>query len=58
MQPVTIVGAGLAGSEAAWQLVKRGIPVRLYEMRPHKSSPAHHSANFAERIPCRMQSVY
>lgn len=50
MQPVTIVGAGLAGSEAAWQLVKRGIPVRLYEMRPHKSSPAHHSANFAELV--------
>ncbi len=50
MQPVTIVGAGLAGSEAAWQLVKRGIPVRLYEMRPQKSSPAHHSANFAELV--------
>ncbi len=50
MQPVTIVGAGLAGSEAAWQLVKRGIPVRLYEMRPYKSSPAHHSANFAELV--------
>lgn len=50
MQPVTIVGAGLAGSEAAWQLVKRGIPVRLYEMRPHKSSPAHHSADFAELV--------
>ena len=57
MQPVTIVGAGLAGSEAAWQLVKRGIPVRLYEMRPYKSSPAHHSAHYV-RIPCRMQSVY
>ena len=50
MQPVTVVGAGLAGSEAAWQLVKRGIPVKLYEMRPQKASPAHHSAAFAELV--------
>lgn len=50
MQPVTVVGAGLAGSEAAWQLVKRGIPVKLYEMRPQKASPAHHSADFAELV--------
>ena len=48
MQPVKVIGAGLAGSEAAWQLVKRGVPVQLYEMRPKKSSPAHHSADFAE----------
>lgn len=50
MQQVCVVGAGLAGSEAAWQLVKRGIPVKLYEMRPQKSSPAHHSADFAELV--------
>lgn len=50
MQPVHVVGAGLAGSEAAWQLVKRGIPVKLYEMRPEKSSPAHHSGDFAELV--------
>ena len=36
MQPVKVIGAGLAGSEAAWQLVKRGVPVQLYEMRPKK----------------------
>ena len=45
---VTVIGAGLAGSEAAWQLAQRGIPVELHEMRPHKKSPAHHTANFAE----------
>ena len=48
--PVTVVGAGLAGSEAAWQLAKRGIPVRLVEMRPLKMSPAHHTAEFAELV--------
>lgn len=47
---VTVVGAGLAGSEAAWQLARRGIPVRLYEMRPERSSPAHASADFAELV--------
>ena len=50
MKPVTLIGAGLAGSEAAWQLVKRGIPVELWEMRPVKSSPAHHSGDFAELV--------
>lgn len=50
MEKVNIVGAGLAGCEAAWQLVKRGIPVRLIEMRPIKSSPAHHSETFAELV--------
>ena len=49
-QKVTIVGAGLAGSECAWQLVKRGIPVRLYEMRPQRFTPAHHTADFAELV--------
>ena len=47
---VKVIGAGLAGSEAAWQLAKRGIQVELYEMKPHKMSPAHHSPNFAELV--------
>jgi len=47
---VKVIGAGLAGSEAAWQLANRGIEVELYEMRPVKSSPAHHTANFAELV--------
>lgn len=50
MEKVTVVGAGLAGCEAAWQLVKRNIPVRLVEMRPKTSSPAHRSENFAELV--------
>ena len=45
---VNVIGAGLAGSEAAWQLAKRGIQVRLYEMRPVKQTPAHHTDKFAE----------
>ena len=48
--PVTVIGAGLAGSECAWQLAKRGIPVRLMEMRPVHTTPAHHSADFAELV--------
>ena len=47
---VTVVGAGLAGCEAAWALATRGIPVRLVEMKPVKFSPAHKSAGFAELI--------
>ena len=47
---VKVIGAGLAGSEAAWQLANRGIDVELYEMKPHKMSPAHHSPNFAELV--------
>ena len=43
IRKVNVIGAGLAGSEAAWQLAQRGIPVRLYEMRPLKYSPAHHT---------------
>ena len=50
MTPVTVVGAGLAGSEAAWQLSRRGIPVRLIEMKPGKMTPAHHSPDFAELV--------
>ena len=45
-----VIGAGLAGSEAAWQLAKRGIKVTLYEMKPQKRSPAHKSDNFAELV--------
>ena len=47
---VKVIGAGLAGSEAAWQLAKRGIEVSLYEMKPAKMTPAHHSADFAELV--------
>ena len=47
---VKVVGAGLAGSEAAWQLAQRGIQVTLYEMKPVKMSPAHHSPDFAELV--------
>ena len=47
---VKVIGAGLAGAEAAWQLAKRGIGVELYEMRPEKMSPAHHSPDFAELV--------
>ncbi|MCC2528994.1 methylenetetrahydrofolate--tRNA-(uracil(54)-C(5))-methyltransferase (FADH(2)-oxidizing) TrmFO [Bacillus halotolerans] len=47
---VNVIGAGLAGSEAAWQLAKRGIQVRLYEMRPVKQTPAHHTDKFAELV--------
>ena len=50
MMKVTVVGAGLAGSEAAWQLAQRGISVELIEMKPHKMSPAHHSTNFGELV--------
>lgn len=47
---VKVIGAGLAGCEAAWQLAKAGIQVSLYEMKPVKFSPAHHSENFAELV--------
>ncbi|MBC1859977.1 FADH(2)-oxidizing methylenetetrahydrofolate--tRNA-(uracil(54)-C(5))-methyltransferase TrmFO [Listeria welshimeri] len=47
---VNVIGAGLAGSEATWQLVKRGIKVDLYEMRPVKQTPAHHTDKFAELV--------
>lgn len=47
---VTVIGGGLAGSEAVWQLAKRGIAVDLYEMRPHKLTPAHHTGQLAELV--------
>lgn len=47
---VTVIGAGLAGCEAAWQLVKRGVPVTLIEQKPVSFSPAHHSPLFAELV--------
>lgn len=49
-RPVTVIGAGLAGSEAAWQLVRRGIPVNLVEMRPEKKPAAFHTGNFGELV--------
>jgi len=48
--PVVVVGAGLAGCEAAWQLVRRGVPVTLVEMKPVRMSPAHASPDFAELV--------
>ena len=47
---VIVIGAGLAGSEAAWQLANLGIPVKLVEMRPIKLSPAHHTSEFGELV--------
>src|SRR5271168_2463223 len=48
--PVRIIGAGLAGSEAAWQCARRGVEVELFEMRPVRSTPAHQTADFAELV--------
>ena len=50
MEKVIVIGAGLAGCEAAWQLVRRGIPVELREMKPAKLTPAHHTDAFAELV--------
>src|SRR3954462_760929 len=50
MDEVVVVGAGLAGCEAAWQLAERGIPVRLIEMKPHKRTPAQTSDHLAELV--------
>ncbi len=50
MTEVKVIGAGLAGAEAAWQLAQRGISVKLYEMKPGKKSPAHHTDTFAELV--------
>src|SRR5262249_59662012 len=50
MEHVTVIGGGLAGSEAAWQLVRRGVAVRLYEMRPVRQTEAHRTDRFAELV--------
>ena len=50
MQRLTVIGAGLAGCEAAWQAARRGVPVDLHEMRPQKSGPAHKTGNLAELV--------
>ena len=50
MSHINIYGAGLAGCEAAWQAAQRGVKVRLFEMKPHKMTPAHHSNGFAELV--------
>ena len=50
MSKATVIGAGLAGCEAAWQLAQRGVQVTLCEMKPEKYTPAHHSAGFAELV--------
>ena len=49
-QVVNVIGAGLAGSEATYQIAKRGVQVRLYEMRPVRQTPAHHTDKFAELV--------
>jgi len=50
MRRVRVIGAGLAGSEAAWQCARRGVPVDLFEMRPERTTPAHQTAQFAELV--------
>ncbi|MGB8699208.1 MAG: FADH(2)-oxidizing methylenetetrahydrofolate--tRNA-(uracil(54)-C(5))-methyltransferase TrmFO [Thermosynechococcaceae cyanobacterium] len=50
MQPIQVIGGGLAGTEAAWQIAQAGIPVILYEMRPQRTSPAHHTDTLAELV--------
>jgi methylenetetrahydrofolate--tRNA-(uracil-5-)-methyltransferase len=50
LRKVTVIGAGLAGSEAAWQIASAGVPVRLYEMRPVRKTAAHHTSQFAELV--------
>ena len=47
---VIVIGAGLAGSEASWQIANSGVPVKLIEMRPYKSTPAHHTSEFGELV--------
>src|SRR5512141_2196321 len=50
MSGLVIIGGGLAGTEAAWQIAERGIPVMLYEMRPQRNTPAHTTDQLAELI--------
>ena len=49
-EPIRVIGGGLAGTEAAWQIAQAGVPVILYEMRPTQQSPAHHSEHLAELV--------
>jgi methylenetetrahydrofolate--tRNA-(uracil-5-)-methyltransferase len=50
IQPIEVIGGGLAGTEAAWQIAQAGLPVILHEMRPQRFSPAHHTENLAELV--------
>jgi methylenetetrahydrofolate--tRNA-(uracil-5-)-methyltransferase len=50
LKPVHVIGGGLAGSEAAWQLAQNGVPVVLHEMRPQRATPVHHTGDFAELV--------
>ncbi|WP_017326936.1 FADH(2)-oxidizing methylenetetrahydrofolate--tRNA-(uracil(54)-C(5))-methyltransferase TrmFO [Synechococcus sp. PCC 7336] len=50
VEPIHVIGAGLAGTEAAWQIALAGLDVQLYEMRPVRSTPAHHTSHFAELV--------
>src|SRR5579871_2765608 len=50
MQHVHVIGGGLAGTEAAWQVARRGIPVTLHEMRPHRMTAAHKTGDLAELV--------
>ncbi|MBE6653720.1 MAG: FAD-binding protein [Ruminococcaceae bacterium] len=50
MSHINVFGAGLAGCEAAWQAARRGVSVTLYEMKPRKFTPAHHSEGYAELV--------
>ena len=50
MEPIHVIGAGLAGTEAAWQIARAGLDVHLYEMRPVRNTPAHHTPHFAELV--------
>src|SRR4051812_14746178 len=50
MDGITVIGGGLAGAEAAWQIARRGVKVRLYEMRPGRPTPAHRTGHLAEIV--------
>ena len=55
---ITIIGGGLAGSEAAYQIAKKGIKVKLYEMKPDRFSPAHSNKNLAEIAVILLSQIY
>ena len=50
IQPIHVIGGGLAGAEAAWQSAQAGVPVVLHEMRPRRTTPAHKTAELAELV--------